>query len=108
MRHALLVLALLTVAGCTRREGASACDELVDVYANRLVECGSYATYDEAYDAVIAELAASTPARVQSCDDIWGLRERVSFHDDCIPGIETLPCGSTTLPPACEGQLLYE
>lgn len=108
MRHAVLVLALLAATACTRREGAAACDELVDVYANRLVECGEYATYDEAADAVVAGIAASTPARVQSCDDIWGLRERVSFHDDCIPGIMALECGAMSLPPACEGQLLYE
>lgn len=108
MRHALPLLALLATSACAQREGARACHELVDVYATRLVECGAYPTYDEAADAIMAQIAAATPARIQSCDDFWGLRERVSFRDDCLPGVAMLDCAATTLPPACEGQLLYE
>lgn len=111
MKH-LVPLFLLTLlaaanAGC-RHEGAVACDEFVDVYATRLVECGAYATYDDAEAAIIANISAGTPARVENCDDIWGLRDRVSFHDDCIPGIRALECSAPSLPPACVDQLLYE
>ena len=99
---------LLSMAACTQREGQAACYELVETLGARLVECGDYATQAEAEAAVLETISASTPARVQDCDDLWGLRDRVAFHDDCIPGIETLECGAMALPASCEGQLLYE
>ena len=108
-RLALLLLAVLASAnaGC-RHEGADACDEYVNAYATRLVECGEYATYAEAEAAVVAAIAASTPPRIQSCDDVWGLRDRVLFNDECIPGIRALDCTTMSFPAACEDQLLYE
>lgn len=109
MRRALIVLVpLLALPGCFEREGAGACRELVDTYAARLVECGEFATHAEAEAAIVANIAASTPERIESCDDIWGIRDRVSFRDECLPGIEALPCGSAALPVACDDQLLYE
>lgn len=100
-------LLLSTLAAC-RHEGAIACDEFVDVLATRLVECGEFATYEDAEIAVIMSIAEGSPARVQSCDDIWGLRNRVDFHDECIPGIMMMDCTATELPVTCQRQLLYE
>jgi hypothetical protein len=106
-RPILLAMGLAALTGC-QREGTAACYEFVETYGGRLVECGVYLTQEDAEAALEADIAASTPARVQSCEDIWGLRDRYEFRDECLPALETLDCAAMALPASCEDQLLYE
>jgi len=107
LRHAALAaLTALAAVGC-RSGGEAGCVDFVDTYADWLVECGVYTDRRAAVDDVLAEIEMFSPS-VEDCSDIVRLRDADEFYDECLPQIESQPCSATTLPPACNRQLLFE
>jgi hypothetical protein len=101
-------LALVVLLGGCQREGTAWCHQFVDAYAEWMVGCGFARDAEEAEALIEQQIRDSTPPRVDGCEDIWGIRDRVSFRDECLPTIRTMSCDSTTPPPSCRNQLLYE
>lgn len=109
LRALVLCLAALGFGGCGPSEGSQACnivfDTLVDKYST---EC-HLATPAQVQQAYIDSLHMTLP-QFRTCEDVDKLRDKDSFYNDCIPGIQAMTCAQLSsaapFPTSCQGQLI--